>query len=88
MSNQEKVFTGFAKDKKLKFGTITQLSWTREQYEELGEYFNDSGYINVDLMRGKSGSPYMSVNMYNVSGNGGSSQAPIATPAQEEDVPF
>jgi hypothetical protein len=84
----EKVFTGFAKDKKLQFGTITQLSWNREQYEELGNYFNDSGYINVDIMRAKNGNPYMSVSTYGVSGSGGGS-VPIAPPAPlDEDVPY
>lgn len=88
MSNSEKVFTGFAKSKELKFGKIVQLSWNREQYEELGKYFTDSGYINVDLLTSASGTPYMQVNTYNVSG--ASSSAPIAKPSQEDDnaLPF
>ncbi len=88
MSNSEKVFTGFAKSKELKFGKIVQLSWNREQYEELGKYFTDSGYINVDLLTSASGTPYMQVNTYNVSG--ASLSAPIAKPSQEDDnaLPF
>lgn len=84
--SETKVFTGFAKDKKLKFGTITQLSWTRDQYEELGQYFNESGYLNVDLLRAKSGKPYMSINTYGVSGST-TGNAPIATPDMDE-VPY
>lgn len=83
-----KVFTGFAKDKKLPFGTITQLSWTREEYEKLGKYFNAAGYINVDLLRSKaSGSPYMQINTYGIEGV--VDNAPIATPdSMEDEVPY
>ena len=91
MSNSQKVYTGFAKTKELKFGKVTELSWSREQYEELGKYFTDSGYINVSLLTSASGDPYMQVNMWNVNGAGASSSnAPIATPAQEDDnaLPF
>lgn len=81
---EDTVFTGFAKDKKLKFGTITQLSWTKEQYEELGQYFSDSGWLNVDLMRAKNGKPYMKVNTYGVTASTSTSNTPIATPAEDE----
>ena len=80
------IYTGFAKDKQLKHGNIVQLSWTKEQYEKLGEYFNKGGYINVDLKRGKNGSPYMEINTYNVENVSG--DAPIYTPAEDDDVPY
>lgn len=85
-----KVFTGYAKDKKLSFGTITQLSWTKEQYKELGQYFNASGYINVDLMRSRNGAPYMQVNTYGLDNiPTPSEQSPIADQSGvEDDVPF
>ncbi len=86
--SKDKVFTGFAKEKELKFGIITELSWTREQYDEMGKYFNEKGYLNVDLLKAASGQPYMQINTYGVTGGGAA--APIVQPSQENEnaLPF
>ena len=64
--NNTKVFTGSVSEKDSKFGTITQLSWSREQYQELGKYINEKGYLNIDLLRSRENKPYMKINTYGV----------------------
>jgi len=80
-------YTGFAKDRKTKFGSITSISFTEEHLEELKKYINDAGWVNIDVMRSKEGKPYMKINTYGLENV--ESQAPIATPAvEDDDVPY
>lgn len=62
-----------------------------EFIETLQRYKNDAGYVNVSMMKGRSGKPYLAVDTYGLNLQGDSSQASqpsVPPPTQDDTLQF
>lgn len=64
MSDEKKFVDGlFVKEKTLKYGPITELSFKVEEFTQwMKEHVNDKGYVNVTILKSKDGKPYAKLN--------------------------
>jgi len=91
--SQEKVYCGKVKEITTKFGKITKISYGPDDKAKLLEYWGENGWINLDVMEGRNGEPYMQIDTFKSNGQGGGAKnAPKAVPvnqqAPSDDLPF
>ena len=94
--SQEKVYCGKVKEITTKFGKITKVSYGPDDKAKLLEHWGANGWINLDIMQGRSGEQYMQIDTFksNAQGGGGSVQnsapkaAPVNQQAPSDDLPF
>lgn len=87
MSN--KVYVGKTKVITTKFGNITKVSFGPSDFEKLNDAKNAAGWVNLEMMTGRDGTPYMQIDNFKPEGGGG--QAPARAVNQQEsndDLPF
>lgn len=89
MSEEKKFVDGlFVKEKTLKYGPITELSFKVEEFTQwMKEYVNDKGYVNVTIKKAKeSGKPYAELNDWKPEPKDDASPRP--TFEEPDDLPF
>ena len=99
--SKEKVMCGYTTTKELQFGDVIEVRFKESELELLKKYLTGGteqyeASVTLQLMNGKSGNLYSSINTYFYDkANGGTSgsgsrnnAAPIATPEPPEDLPF
>ena len=84
-----KVYVGKAKSVQTKFGAITKLSFGPNDFEKLAEYKNAAGWVNLEILQGRDGSPYAQIDTFKPTAQGGGSPAPAVNQASaNDDLPF
>lgn len=89
MSN--KIYVGKTKQITTKFGQITKVSFGPNDFEKLEAAKNAAGWVNLEILTGRDGSPYMQIDNYKPEGGGGQAQGAsqaVNQQSQEDDLPF
>lgn len=88
MSDEKKFVDGlFVKEKELKYGPITELSFKVEDFKQfLDENKNAKGYVNVSIMKSRDGKPYAKLNDWKPDNK--PEQKPEENFSEEPDLPF
>lgn len=64
MSDEKKFVDGlFVKEKELKYGPVTELSFNVDKFTAwIEKHCNEKGYVNVTIAKSKDGKPYAKLN--------------------------
>jgi hypothetical protein len=64
MSDEKKFVEGlFVKEKELKYGPLTELSFNVDKFTAwIEKHCNEKGYVNVTIAKSKEGKPYAKLN--------------------------
>ena len=75
-----------------KFGAITKVSFGPSDFEKLEAAKNAAGWVNLEMMSGRDGTPYMQIDNFKPSGEsgngGGSAPAVNQQSDSNDDLPF
>jgi len=60
----EKIFIGYTKGVKTKFGEIISISFGEEDRKKLEQYANEGGYTTIKIMESRKGSKYAEIDTW------------------------
>jgi len=84
-----KIYVGKTKVINTKFGAITKVSFGPNDFEKLEAAKNASGWVNLEMMTGRDGTPYMQIDNFKPSGEGGGSAPAVNQQSNDsDDLPF
>ena len=75
------------------YGVINKISFGPQDFEKLAAAKNDAGWCNLEILTGRDGNPYMQIDNFKPTaqgGGGGNSapSAPVNQAAPSDDLPF
>lgn len=89
----EKIFVGYTKEVKTKFGEIVSISFNAEDRKKLEQYANEAGYTTIKIMNNRKGGKYAEINTWSL--NKQATEVKPTTKANEEldeinldEIPF
>jgi hypothetical protein len=62
----EKIFIGYTKAVKTKFGEIITISFGDEDRKKLEQYSNEAGYTTIKIMDSRKGSKYAEIDTWSL----------------------
>ena len=62
----EKIFIGYTKGVKTKFGEIITISFGDEDRKKLEQYSNEAGYTTIKIMDSRKGSKYAEIDTWSL----------------------
>lgn len=83
-----KIYVGKTKAITTKFGQITKVSFGPSDFEKLNDAKNAAGWVNLEILTGRDGSPYMQIDNYKPEGGGNSAPAAVNTQSEDDGLPF
>ena len=86
-----KIYVGKTKSVTTKFGAITKVSFGPSDFEKLNDAKNAAGWVNLEMLTGRDGTPYLQIDNFKPTAQGGGGSAPSAPvnqAAPSDDLPF